>query len=305
MTAGGVLDPQSLDPEAPVDALDEPSRRRGRARGATVLFDAPGPKARRRNRLIGVVGAVVLLGGFAYVIARFASTGQFNGKKWSIFEYKAVQQTLWNGLVGTVKAAAVAGVLALVLGMVLAGGRLSERRWVRGPAFALTELFRAIPLVLLMFIFYYGLPSIGLRMAPFWAVVLALTLYNGSVLAEVFRAGIASVPRGQREAGLAIGLRSGAVLRIILLPQAIRTMLPTVISQLVVLLKDTALGYLVTYDELLKQIKQLATAPDFEFPLIPLVIVGGIVYITTCFTLSRLAIYLERRLRRGKRIAAA
>jgi glutamate transport system permease protein len=102
-----------------------------------------------------------------------------------------------------------------------------------------------------------------------------------------------------------VGLRSGAVLRIILLPQAIRSMLPTVISQLVVLLKDTALGFLVTYDELLKQIKQLATAPEFEFPLIPLVIIGGVVYITTCFTLSRLAIFLERRMRRSGRVARA
>lgn len=303
MTTGGVLDPQSLDPEAPVDALDE-APRRGRVSGATVLFDAPGPRARRRNRIIGAVGAVVIIGALVYVIARFADTGQFNAKKWSILEYKTVQQTLWNGFVGTIRAAAVASVLALALGIVLAGGRLSERRWVRGPAFALTELFRAIPLVLLMFIFYYGLPSIGIRMAPFWAVVLALALYNGSVLAEVFRAGIASVPRGQREAGLAIGMRPGPVLRIILLPQAIRSMLPTVISQLVVLLKDTALGFLVTYDELLKQIKQLATAPEFEFPLIPLVMVGGVVYIATCFTLSRLAIYVERRLRRGGRVAA-
>jgi len=297
-----VLDPQALDPEAPVDALDEESPRR-RGRGATVLFDAPGPRARRRNRVIGVVGAAVILAALAYVVVRFIDTGQFAGKKWSILEYKTVQQTLWNGYLGTLKAAAVAGVLALALGTLLAVGRLSEHRWLRGPAFALTELFRAIPLILLMFLFYYGLPTIGLRMTPFWAVVLALTLYNGSVLAEIFRAGVASVPKGQREAGMAIGLRSGPVLRLILLPQAIRSMLPTVISQLVVLLKDTALGFLVTYDELLKQIKQLATAPDFEFPLIPLALVGGAVYIATCFTLSRLAIFVEHRMRRGGKVA--
>lgn len=266
----------------------------------TLLFDAPGPRARRRNRIIGVVGTVVLLATAAYVVYRFAETGQFSAKKWSIFEYANVQRTIWNGYLRTLEAAALATVLALSLGTVLAAGRLSDHRWLRGPAFVLVEGFRAVPLLLLMFLFYYGLPQVGLRVTPFLAVVLGLTLYNGSVLAEIFRSGIEAVPRGQREAARSIGLRKRQVMTSVLLPQAVRSMLPAIISQLVVLLKDTALGFLVTYPELLKELKQLATAGEFEFPLIPLVLVGGTIYVATCLLLAAIARWAERRASRPR-----
>jgi glutamate transport system permease protein len=261
----------------------------------TLLFDAPGPRARRRNLVIGVVGTIVLLAIAAYVVYRFAETGQFSSRKWSIFEYANVQRTLWSGYLHTLQAAALAAVLALTLGAILAAGRLSEHRWLRGPAFVLVEGFRAIPLLLLMFLFYYGLPQIGFRVTPFLAVVLGLTLYNGSVLAEIFRSGVEAVPRGQSEAAMSIGLRKRQVMTTVLLPQAVRTMLPAIISQLVVLLKDTALGFLVTYPELLKELKQLATAGEFEFPLIPLVMVGGTIYVATCLLLAAVARWAERR----------
>ena len=270
----------------------------------SVLYDIPGPKARSRNRLLGIVGTIVIAALLAYVVYRFQVTGQFSGTKWSILEFKNPQVVLFQGYLATLQAAAVASVLALALGSMLAAARLSDAGWLRGSAFVLVEVFRAIPLLLLMFIFYYALPSFGPRVSPFWAVVLGLMLYNGAVLAELFRAGVEAVPRGQSEAAYALGLRKMQVMTSVLLPQAIRSMLPAIISQLVVLLKDTALGFLVTYDELLKQIKQLATAPQFEFPLIPLALVGGAIYIATCMLLSWFATWLERRLRRAGRTSA-
>ncbi len=274
----------------------------GRADGTTaVLFDVPGPRARARNRLIGVIGTVALLAVLAYVVARFVQTGQFSSTKWSILQYATVQRTILDGYLHTLAAAAVAAVLALSLGVVLAAGRLSEHPTVRRLSFGFVEVFRAIPLLLLMFVLYYGAPTLGLRFTPFWAVVLGLMFYNGAVFAELFRAGVESVPRGQAEAGYAIGLRKHQLMRAVLLPQAIRSMLPSIISQLVVLLKDTALGFLVTYDELLKQIKQLASAGEFEFPLIPLIIVGGAMYIATCLLLAWFASWLERRMGRSAR----
>ncbi|TQS44841.1 amino acid ABC transporter permease [Cryptosporangium phraense] len=266
----------------------------------STLFDVPGPAARRRNAVIGVVGSVVVLGALAYVVYRFAETGQFSGTKWEIFEYKQPQITILQGFLGTLKAAGIAAVLALALGIGLAAARLSDHRWLSLPSFWVVEVFRAVPLVLLMFLFYYGTPSLGLRVSPLWAVVLGLTLYNGSVFAELFRAGVASVPRGQSEAAYALGLRKTQVMTSVLIPQAVRAMLPAIISQLVVLLKDTALGFLVTYDELLKQLKQLATAPQFEYPLIPLVLVGGAIYVTTCLLLSWFATWLEGRMGRAR-----
>ena len=166
---------------------------------------------------------------------------------------------------------------------------------MRAPATLFVELFRAIPLLILIFFFYYGLPELGPRVDTFWAVVIGLTHYNGSVLAEIFRAGILAVPKGQREAGFAIGLRKTGVVRLILLPQALKAMLPAVISQLVVLLKDTALGFIITYRELLTEAKQLATSADFEFPTIPLALVVAAVYIGMCLILSTIATRLERR----------
>jgi glutamate transport system permease protein len=269
-----------------------------------VLYDIPGPRARRRNLIIGAVGAAVIAGLLAFVVYRFAATGQFEARKWSIFEYKNVQLTLLMGYLNTLRAAAVAAVLALALGALLATARLSDHALVRAPAFVLVELFRAIPLLILMFLFYNGMPSLGLKVSPFTAVVLGLMLYNGSVLAEIFRAGIESVPRGQSEAAYALGMRKTQVMVWVLLPQAVRAMLPAIISQLVVLLKDTALGFIITYEELLQQVKQLATAPDFGFPLIPLALVGGAVYIATCMLLSWFATWLERRLSRSKKTSA-
>lgn len=268
-----------------------------------VLYDVPGPRARARNRIVGLVGAVVIAAALAYVVYRFADTGQFDGRKWSILEYKLVQQTLLDGYLNTLRAAAVAALLAVTLGALLAAARLSDHVALRWPSFGLVEVFRAVPLVLLMFLFYYGTPSIGLRMSPFAAVVLALMLYNGAVLAEIFRAGVEAIPRGQAEAAYALGMRKTQVMTTVLLPQAIRTMLPTIISQLVVLLKDTALGFLVTYDELLKQVRQLGSSPDFDFPLIPLALVAGSVYIATCLLLSQLAVWSEARLRRSPKLA--
>ncbi|WP_153064362.1 amino acid ABC transporter permease, partial [Acidovorax sp. ST3] len=157
----------------------------------------------------------------------------------------------------TLSAFAAAAVGALVLGFVLAIGRLSDHAWVRIPVGWIVEILRAVPVLVFMLLLYYGLPVIGIRLSPYWAVVIALIAYNGSVLSEVIRAGVESLPRGQSAAGYALGLRKSNVMRLILLPQAIRAMLPVIIAQLVVTLKDTALGFIITYPELLYFARQL------------------------------------------------
>jgi glutamate transport system permease protein len=262
---------------------------------ASVLYDAPGPRARARYRLYGLLSSLVLAALLAYVVWRFYDTGQFSARKWEIFEYKAVQESLLRGLFNTLRAAGVAAVLALALGALLAAARISDHAVVRAPAVLVVEFFRAVPLVILIFFFYYATPQLGLRVSTFWAVVLGLLLYNGSVLAEIFRAGLLAVPKGQREAAFALGMRKTQVVRLVLLPQAVRAMLPAIVSQVVVLLKDTALGFLITYRELLTEARQLASSARFEFPTIPLALVVAAVYITMCLLLSALATRLEAR----------
>ena len=268
--------------------------------GATVLYDAPGPRARARYRVLGaltVAVGVLIVGGLIFLMI---DTDQFSAGRVAQFQYVEVQRALLNGYLATLKAAAIATVLALLLGAVLATGRRAESTFVRGPSVALVEFFRAVPLLILIFFFYYGSLEYELGLSPMWAVVLGLTLYNGSVLAEIFRAGIAAVPRGQSEAAFALGLTKGQVMRQVLLPQAVRSMLPSIISQLVVLLKDTALGFIVTYNELLYVGKQIGgRGGAFNFPYVVTYLIVAAMYIATCVALSLLASWLERRSRRS------
>jgi glutamate transport system permease protein len=269
---------------------------------STVLFDVPGPRARIRYRAYAVVGIAAIVAFLAYVVWRFVDTGQFEGRKWSWFEYKQIQISLIDALGRTLSAFAVGAVLALLFGAVFAAARLSDHKWVSTPAAVVVELFRAIPLVIMMFFFYYGLPSTGIKLTAFTSVVLSLMLYNGSVLAEVFRAGINSLPKGQSEAAYALGMRKTQVMVLVLLPQALRAMLPTIISQLVVLLKDTALGFLITFEELLYWGRQIGGQLQFGRPLIPTMIVVASIYIGLCLLLTWFANYLEKRNRRNKKV---
>ena len=263
----------------------------------SVLYDVPGPKAILRNRLVGVGTVIVLLGLIGFIVYRFWESGQFDPSRWYVFTFSAVWLQIFEALGRTLAAFGLAAVLSLVVGFVLAIGRLSEHAWVRVPVTIITELFRAVPVLVLMMLLYYGLPVIDVKMDPYWAVVLALMAYNGSVLAEVLRAGIESLPKGQKEAGYAIGLRKSGVMRLILLPQAIRAMLPVIVAQLVVTMKDTALGFIITYPELLYFAKQLMSQQGR--PVLQSAFVIGGIYIIMCLILSGIAKWLEVRTRRS------
>ncbi|MBF9335286.1 amino acid ABC transporter permease [Microbacterium lacticum] len=265
---------------------------------SSVLYDVPGPKAIARNRILAVITALLVLAGIAWVIWRFAVTGQFTAKKWELFTYSSIWALFGEATLNTLAAFAAAAVGALVLGFLLALGRLSDHAWVRVPVGWIIEILRAIPVLIFMMLLYYGLPVVGIKMEPYWAVVIALIAYNGSVLAEVIRAGVESLPRGQSEAGYAIGLRKSGVMAFVLLPQAIRAMMPVIVAQLVVTLKDTALGFIITYHELLYLVKLLGSNAVYGSPLIPAAIVGGSIYVALCLALSYIARLLERRLKR-------
>ncbi|WTW97749.1 amino acid ABC transporter permease [Streptomycetaceae bacterium NBC_01309] len=276
---------------------------------ATVLFDAPGPKAKRRNFLIGVAGVGLLLLGLGWIAYRFDQTGQFDRRRWELFEYTRVQNQILDGLWATLKAFALAVVLSLLLGALLAAGRLSEHRAVRWAATAFVTFFRAMPLLILIFFLYLAPAYLDhwpgflefINDDPIWPLVIGLTLYNGTVQAETMRAGILALPKGQSEAAYAIGLRKSQVMVSILVPQGIRAMLPSIISQMVVTLKDTSLGFMITYPELLYVAKLLGSQQDYGFPFIPVAIVVGAIYILICSLLSVLAVWVERRLSQGRK----
>ena len=269
---------------------------------ASVLFDAPGPRARVRNRIVTVVTIVLAALVVWAVVAKLAGKGQLTAAKWQPF----LTGNLWKtyvlpGIEGTLTAAALSIVLALVLGFALGVGRLSHKGFIRLPSAVIVEFFRAVP-VLIMMIFAYFLfalydtfPSKHLALA---GVVTGLTLYNGAVIAEIVRAGVGSLPRGQGEAAAALGMRWGQTMRSILLPQAITSMLPVLVSQLVVVLKDTAIGYQITFVEMVRQ----GTVVGSSYGnYVPALIVIAVLMISVNFALSVAATRLEKRLRRSKR----
>ncbi len=258
----------------------------------SVLFDAPGPRTVRRHRLYGVVAVVGLLAVLAFVVDRFYDAGQFEGDKWEVFVTPDfVRVILVDGLLNTLKMAAVAIVGATVLGSVLGVGKLSDHGFVRWPAWLVVEFFRAVPVLLLM-VFTWYLIGINRDGSSFWAVVIALTLYNGAVLAEVLRAGVNAVPKGQREAAYAIGMRKTQVMNIVMMPQAVKIMLPAIISQCIVALKDTALGQYVLAPGLTKIYKQIYLEFDNR---VPTMIVIASLYILVNLVLTALATWAQKR----------
>ncbi|MGE0218926.1 amino acid ABC transporter permease, partial [Mycolicibacterium sp.] len=270
--------------------------------GSSVLFDAPGPRALLRNRMISVI-TVIVVAVLAYVVyTRLQARGQLTAEKWEPFLNGGVWTTyILPGIEGTLTAAAVSIVLALVLGFLLGVGRLSTHTGIRWFSSVFVEFFRAVPVLIMMifayflYAFYDVFPSKYLALA---GVITGLTLYNGAVIAEIVRAGVHALPRGQAEAASALGLRWGQTMRSILLPQAITSMLPVLISQLVVVLKDTALGYQITFVEMVRQGTQVgASFSNF----LPALIVIAVLMISLNFSLSWFATWLERRLRRSSR----
>ncbi|MEU8569809.1 amino acid ABC transporter permease [Streptomyces pathocidini] len=267
---------------------------------ATALYDLPGPRTRVRHRWYGIGATAVILGILAWIAYLLFDTGQFEAEKWRPFAYQGIQDLLLEGLANTLKAFGLAAVLSLALGAVLACGRLSEHRPLRWLATLFVEFFRAMPVLVMIFFVF-----VALKAQPLTALVTGLTLYNGSVLAEVFRTGINSVERGQREAAYSLGMRKTQVMANVLVPQGVRAMLPAVISQLVVALKDTSLGFLITYEEFLQAGKLIATNLDYDLPFIPVVLIISPIYIGLCMLLSWFANWVGKRERRNVKTSAA
>lgn len=208
----------------------------------SVLFDVPGPRAVRRNRIIAVLTVLGLVAVAALVIWKLYTEDQFTAQQWEPFVTPNLMVLLLKGLGWTVLIAVMAIVPAVVFGVLFGVGKLSDHWYVRWPCWLVVEFFRAVPL-LMMIIFFWALQ--GFPIGALSPLVIGLALYNGSVLAEVFRAGINAVPKGQAEAAYAIGLRKTQVMNIVLLPQAVKIMLPSIVSQCIVALKDTSLGFYV------------------------------------------------------------
>ena len=266
---------------------------------ASVLYDAPGPKARRRNVIFSIVGAVLIIALIAWIIMTLGAPrisangnetpGMFDPSRWDILSNPLLWDRFLDGVLNTLRMAAVAAFLALVVGIAFSFARTARSQWIRVPTAVLLEFFRGMPL-LLMILFIFLVFSTG----SYWAGVFALAIYNGALIGEALRAGIASLPRGQKESGLAIGLTMVQTRVFIEFPQAFRQMLPIIIAQMVVLLKDTSLAYVVAYGELSRTVKNLQSSLGNNY-LFTLFIIGLAIYLVINLTVSWIARFVARR----------
>lgn len=263
-----------------------------------LLFDEPGPRARRRIRVVTALSVLAALALLALAVRQFADNGQLAADRWRPYGTWPMWRYLLEGLRATGEAAAVSIALSMLAGVVLALGRLSHRRWLRWPSRTYVELVRTVPALLLVYIVLFALPRYGLDLPLFWKLTVPLSVSNAAAFAEIFRAGIRSVERGQTEAGLAVGLTHGQTMRMIVLPQAARRVLPSLVSQSVGLVKDTSLGFVVSYSELLYSGKVLA---NFNHLLIQTYLVVALVYLVINASLSKVARSLEAR-QRGRAV---
>lgn len=257
-----------------------------------VLFDRPGPRGRRRIAVATVLAVLVLAALVTVAVRQFAVNGQLAADKWQPFTQWPILRFLLMGLVYSLLVTLVCALVAMPAGALLALGRLSVRRYLRWPAAVFVELFRSLPTLLLIFVFLLGLPAMGVAVPTFWCLVVPICLTGSATIAEVFRAGILALERGQVEAASALGLRYGQTMRLIVLPQVIRPLLPLLLVQLINLLKDSTLGYVVSYAELLYSGKSLA---EFVHAPIQTYLVVAVLYMIVNWLITRLAHALERR----------
>ena len=256
-----------------------------------VLFGDLGPKAQAITRAVSVTVAATLLALAAAIVYQFQTAGQFERRLWEFFAWETTWAFLAKGLLGTLASAATAAVIALVLGLVLLVGRRSPLRLVRWPAVAVIEFLRGVPTLLLIYVCFLVLPSIGIKLSAYWMLTLPVGLSTAAVVAEVYRAGVLAVPRGQTEAARALGLNEARVFAHVVFPQALRYIVPALVAQLVIVVKDTTFGYVVTYGELMQNARVLIA--NYR-SLVPVYLAVAVLYCSVNYAISRASGRLRR-----------
>ena len=256
----------------------------------TILFGAPSSRAQAVTRVASGVAAVGLLLMAAAVVFRFHSAGQLEPRLWQFFALPTTWAFLGKGLLGTLASAAMAAVIALTLGLVLLLGRLARPRLVRWPSIAVIEFLRGTPTLLLIYVCFLVLPQVGIKLSTYWMLTLPVGLSTAAVVAEVYRAGVLAVPRGQTDAARSLGMTEAQVFFSIVFPQAVRYIVPALVAQLVIVVKDTTFGYVVTYGELMQNAKVLIAN---YHALVPVYLVVALLYCGVNYALSRASVALR------------
>lgn len=269
------------------------SARNNRTSIRDALYEAPGPRTRRRMHAATAVSAVLVLMGIAAIVRQFYVTGQLTPRYWTFLGRPTTWAFLLQGFRGTVSVALVAGAIALVLGLLLMLGRTSSIRVLSAACRGVIDFFRGVPSLLLIYFFFLVVPQYGIKLSSFWMITLPVALAASGVLAEVLRAGVNAVPAGQVEAARSIGMRPAQIMRTVVLPQAVHFVIPSLISQLVVVVKDTTVAYVVSYPDLMQNARVLITNYD---ALVSTYLTVALVYILLNYAINKLSGIVARRM---------
>lgn len=256
-----------------------------------ILYEAPGPKMRRRIAIATAISLIVLASLIVVIVRQFYITGQLQAKYWSLFTRYTTWRFLGRGLAGTLEVALMSSVVSLVAGMLLMLGRISKSSILRWISTVLIELSRGIPTLLFIYFFFLLAPQFGLKLPSFWKIVLPVSISAAGVVAEVLRSGVNAVPKGQTEAALSLGMRDGSVFFKIVFPQAFRYVIPALIAEIVIVLKDTTFAYVVNYADLMQNAKVLISNYD---ALLSVYLVTAVIYILINYLLNKLSVAAAR-----------
>lgn len=263
-----------------------------------LLYEPPGPRAQRRIRVFTALSLLLLAAGLALMLRQFAVTGQFAAKYWSFFAKATTWRFLGQGLLTTLRAALTGALIAFALGFVLMRGKLRGNPVLRSVSTALIEFTRGVPTLLFIYFFFLVVPQTGWKLSAFWKITLPCAISACGVVAEALRSGVNAVPRGQTEAALSLGLTQTRLFYKVVFPQAIRFVIPSLIAELVIVLKDTTFAYVVTCDDLMQNAKVLISNYD---AMLSVYLVVAVIYILINYLLNRLSDRLAVRLRETER----
>lgn len=258
------------------------------------LYEAPGPKTRRRTGIATALVLVLLAGLLIAVIRQFYVTGQLSGRYWAFFGRLTTWRFLGQGLLTTVEAALTGSVISFSLGFLLMRGRMRKNPIVRAISTGIIEFTRGVPTLLFIYFFFLVVPQSGIKLSAFWKITLPCAISACGVVAEALRGGVNAVPKGQREAALSLGYRETLLFYRIIFPQAIRFVIPSLIAELVIVLKDTTFASIVSCADLMQNAKVLISNYD---ALLSIYLVVAVIYILINYLLNKLSDRLARHMK--------
>lgn len=258
-----------------------------------ALYEPPGPKTRKRMLAITILCLVIFVTFIFLIIRQFAVTGQLDARYWSFFGRMTTWKFIGNGLAGTLQAALTAGIVTFIAGFFMMLARISKYRLLRVVSTVLIEFTRGVPALLFIYFFFLVVPQFGIKLSPLWKIAAPVAISASGVVAEVFRSGVNAVPKGQKEAAMSLGMRDFTVFLKIVFPQAIRYVIPALISELVIVVKDTTFAYVVNFPDLMQNARVLISNYDAMLSVYLLI---ACIYIAVNYLINKISYLTSERL---------